>query len=68
MYVFVIITLWDVWIGNECLFPDKISGASLNLIIPTSFCLERLISISMMTFCFSYKNYFLLFDLELCDM
>ena len=56
MYVFAIITLWDVRIGNECLFPDKIIDASLNLTILTSFCLERLISISMMTFCFSYKN------------
>ena len=56
MYVFAIITLSNVRIGNECFFPDKIIEASLNLTIQTSFCLERLISISMMTFCFSYNN------------
>ena len=59
--------MWDIRMRVECVSSKSI-GASLNLTISTRLCYEKLIGLSLITFCFSTNTKFLLFDLELCDM
>ena len=54
---------WDIRLRIEYVSPNKIMGASLNLTISTEFCYEKLICLSLITFCFFDKTKFLFFDL-----
>ena len=51
--------MWDIKMRVECVSPKSI-GVSLNLIISTRLCYEKLIGFSLVTFCFSDDTKFLL--------